>query len=1080
MQTSPDAKNNTASKPSIFGNGTTPAPPPTFGGFGGDNLFSKPASSAPSPSPTKPLFGAKPDEKSTPAIPFTFGAKPAEQSGVASPSIFGATTQTSSATTTPTTAPSLFGASTSQNPFQSGNLFSGAPAATEKPQEEKKPSDSAPKSPFQFTPSASTGPSLFSKSETAPAPAASGGSFGQNPSLGASQPPSTGNIFAPKPPASTEEKAPVANPFGGIFAPKPASESKPEERKQQPAAQPSFGGGLFSPKPSEPAKPTTSTPSFSASTPAAGTANPPSAFQPSTSLFQPPPAAAPRPASQRLETMQPKGLSVDLNKHLQDDVELLNRVRILNESFKREITKLDPSKDDFDLVILYYMRVRDTIGAPTGGEHAPKRKTRDEDGDQGVPAQKKAKPFGEAASSSAPQMNIAPSSITSTSSNLFGASEIAKPSPSKRKVDDEDGSVSEPPSAKRSQGDSTTASIFAQTFSNSKSAESDKEEPFQSPVSSPFKPSTPESKKVAPVSTTPTTSPAKTLFPTPAASNEPSAPTSLFGQPSSASKPASEAPKTDAAPANPFTLKPTENKSAELAAAPSFSMPKFGGGGGTNFFAQFKTQAESHAEKEKAKRKEEDFDSEEEDEAEWERKDAEKQRKKREELEAQSQRRAKFIPGQGFSFDEDGSTNTQDSKKSDETNGVSFASSATSVFDTKSETEEKPSNIFSHLSATPTEVEENDGDVTEEASDNEDEGPGSKAATVSKDDGSNDSEDGDFGKALKKSKAADKPATATETTSESTPAKPAGGSLFGSVQDKEGEATPKNPFGSLFSTPKPQASSSGTPSLFAPITSTSGSTSIFGASTNATGGSLFGASTVGTGSLFGAGQNGVKNDQTWKKDSPIKFASDSSSTSKPDTSSSEAPKPFSTLFGAPPAPKPTSGDSKPSLGFTFGAPSTQTSSIFSSAANSAAASAASTPGTSDAGAGESGDGEAAEALPQVNLARGGAGEENEEVLMETRARGLKMAKEGWDSQGVGFVKILKNRETSRSRVVLRADPSGKVLLNASLMKAIKYTINGTGVLFAVPQPDGSLEQWAIRTKKEDIGRLGSTMEEAKA
>lgn len=777
--------------------------------------------------------------------------------------------------------------------------------------------------------------------------------------------------------------------------------------------------------------------------------------------------------------MQPKGLSVDLNKHLKDDVELLNRVRILNESFKREITKLDPSKDDFDLVILYYMRVRDTIGAPTGGEHAPKRKTWDGDGDQGVPAQKKVKPFGEAASSSVPQMNIAPSSLTSTS-NLFGASETAKPSPSKRKADDEDGGVSEPPSAKRSQGDSTTASIFAQTFSNSKSVDSDKEEPSQSPVSSPFKPSTPESKKVAPVSTTPTTSPAKTLFPGPAVSKEPSAPTSLFGQPSSASKPASEAPKNDATPANPFTLKPTENKSAEPAAAPSFSMPKFSGGSGTNFFAQFKTQAESHAEKEKAKRKEEDFDSEEEDEAEWERKDAEKQRKKREELEAQSQRRAKFIPGQGFSFDEDVSTNTQDSKKSDETNGVSFASSTTSVFDTKSETEEKPSNIFSHLSATPTEVEENDGDVTEEASDNEDEGPGPKAATASKDDGSNDSEDGDFGKALKKSKATDKPASATESTSESTPAKPAGGSLFGSVQDEKNEATPKNPFSSLFSTPKPAASSSGNPSLFAPTTSTSGSTSIFGASKNATGGSLFGTSTAGTGSLFGAGQNGVKNDQTWKKDSPIKFASDSSSTSKPDSTSSETPKPFSTLFGAPPAPKPTAGDSKPSLGFTFGAPSTQTSSIFSSAPNSTATSAASTPGTSDAGAGESGDGEAAEALPQVDLARGGAGEENEEVLMETRARGLKMAKEGWDSQGVGFVKILKNRETSRSRVVLRADPSGKVLLNASLMKDLKYTVNGTGVFFPVPQPDGSLEQWAIRTKKEDIGRLGSTMEEAKA
>lgn len=390
------------------------------------------------------------------------------------------------------------------------------------------------------------------------------------------------------------------------------------------------------------------------------------------------------------------------------------------------------------------------------------------------------------------------------------------------------------------------------------------------------------------------------------------------------------------------------------------------------------------------------------------------------------------------------------------------------------------------MSATPTEVEENDGDDTEEASDNEDEGQEPKAAVVSKEDAS--SEDGDFGKALKKSKTADKPVTGAESTGESTPATPAGGNLFGRVQDKEGDAksgeeTPKNPFASLFSTPKPAASSgTAAPSIFAPTTSTSGSTSIFGASMNATGGGLFGASTPAAGtSLFGASQSGIKpaNDHTWKKDSPIKFASDS----KPDSEKpSEAPKPFSTLFGAPPAAKPsTPGDSKPMLGFTFGAPASQTSSIFSSATTPATTSAASTSGTtSETGAGESGDGDAAEALPQVDLARSRAGEENEDLLMETRARGLKMAKGGWDSQGVGFVRILKNRETSRSRVLLRADPSGNVILNASLMKDIKYTVNGTGVFFAVPQPDGSLEQWAIRTKKEDIGRLASTMEEAKA
>lgn len=1113
MQTSPDAKSSTTSKPSIFGNGNTA--PPKFGAIGGGGLFSSTTAPASGQSPTKPPLS---------------GAKPAEQSAPPSPSFFGATTQTTSTATTSTAAPSnpLAAASpakpSTQNLFQSSNLFSGASSnpfqPTEEKQEEKKSSESSgPKSPFQFTASTTSGPSLFSKSENTP-PATSGGLFGPKPSFGASQPPSTGNIFAPKPLAATEQspsKAPEGHSLGGLFAPKPAPSqpapaSEPEESKQQPPANPF--GSLFAPKPNAPAqekpvesvKPATSAP-FSASTPAAGTAKPPSLFQPSTSLFQPPsstPTAASQTAPkelapQRLETMEPKGLSVDLNKHLKGNVELLSRVRILNESFKREITKLDPAKDDFDLLILYYMRVRETIGAPTGGEHQPKRKSRDEestDAKDGTP-QKKVKPFGDSVglSSPAPQMNLGPSSITSTPSKLFGATET--PKSSKRRADEEaEAFVSESPAAKRSHGDSATASIFAQTFSNSKSGESDKEsektEPPKSPISSPFKPATPESKKEAPESTTPTTSPAKILFPPPAASTS----TPLFGQPASASKPAST-PSSNA-PANPFTLKPTENKDAAPSTASPFQIPKFGSDSGTNFFAQFKSQAAQDAEKEKAKRKEEDFDSEDDDEAEWERKDAEEQRKKREQFASQTQKRAKFVPGKGFVFEDDSSAEAPESRKTEETaplNGPSISSSGASVFDAK-KSPVKSSNIFGHLPATPTEVEENDGDDTEEDEATRAERE-PKAATASADTVADDSEDGDFGKALKKSKAAatpDKAATSAgsfgQSTTSTTPTS-SSGSLFDRVQGKEDEGkgdstAPKNPFASLFSSPKPASSLASTPSVLAPATSSSSSTSIFGS-----GSSLFGSgpATSGTsaGSIFGASQSATKssNDHTWKMNSPIKFATDS--TSKPESGSgapaTEAPKPFSTLFGATPAePKPSTAGSQPSLGFTFGAPSQQTSSVFSSAANSATTSNASTPGaTPESGGNDSGDGEAAEALPQTDLSRGGAGEEDEDVLLETRGRGLKLKpQEGWDSQGVGFVRVLKNRTTSRSRILLRADPSGNVVLNASLMKAIKYTVNGTSVQFTVPKPDGSMEQWAIRVKKEDAERLGSTMEDAKA
>lgn len=1057
MQTSPDAKSAITSKPSIFTNGS-PAPPPAFGG---GNLFST-TNPATGQSPSKPLFGEKSSEQSTPGTP----------------AIFGGSLQPTPPTTTPAAAtPNLFGGASpakpaadapAQNPFQTGNLFGGAPAASST-------DPAASKSPFQFTP-ATSGPSLFSKSESTAAPAASAGLFGAKPALGATQPPSTGSLFAPNTSAANENpaKAPEGNPFGGLFEPKPAG--KPEEQKEQaPPAQSPFSG-LFAPKtadkPSESPKPAGFAPSFSGSTPSGGADKPvglfqpPAGSQPAASTTAAAPANGPHPGtsdpSQRIENLIPKYLPPNLSEHLKEDVILLHRVRVLNHSFQRQIMKLDPMNDDFDLSILYYMRIRETIGAPTGGPRVAKRKARDEE------AKREAEREAEREKNAPSPKKVKPSEETSSAPNntkLFGASEPPKSSTKRRADDDEDDAA---PAAKRTHGVSATANIFAKTFSK-KSSESEN--------GTSFKPATPELKKTAPESTTPTTSPAKNLFGAPSASQESSTKPSLFGQPIPSPEPGLTPTASAAAPAKPFFPKVAENKSGDAAAAPSFGIPKFGGGSTTDFFSQFKSKADTQAEKEKKKRKEEDYDSEEEDEAEWERKDAEKQRQKQEEYVAQTQKRTKFVPGKGFVF-EDGSSSTDESAKKAEQTPATDAS----VFD-KPKSPSKPSNIFGHLSATPSEVEDNDGDDTDEASAAGDE-PEPKDPTTSVESSANDSEDGDFGKALAKSKQAPKPekSMSAESTSgsDTVPATPSsiGRSMFDRADDSskssggDSSASKPNPFGSLFSTPKP-ASPSG-PGLFQPNASTSGSTNIFGSST--AGGASFGSTGGSTGSMFGSPIK-PSNDHTWKKDSPIRFSTDSS---KPDSGSgSESPKPFSTLFGAPPAGSNSnsSGSSQPNLGFSFGAPTQQTSSVFS------APSPATTSGTSatDTGASQPADGEAAEALPQVDLARSNAGEENEDCLMETRARGLKLKpKEGWDSQCVGFVRILKNRDTSRSRILLRAAPSGNVALNTMLMKEIKYTVNGTSVLFPVPQSDGSMEQWAIRVKKEEVDRLGSTMEDAKA
>ncbi|EAW16567.1 RanBP1 domain protein [Aspergillus fischeri NRRL 181] len=1146
MQTSPDPKANAAvSKPAIFGGS---ASQPAFGastGFGspaGGSVFGG-ATPAAQQTPAKPLFGTKPTEQATPTSTPLFGATSQQPTaGATAP-----TPASTSATPTTTTATTLFGtaspakpATPFQNPFQSSNLFSGAPSpsATPKPVEEKgheeKVGEAAPpKAGFQFS-SSTAGGNLFSKSETAaaaPSTTSSAGLF---------QAPATGSLFALKPASAETDKpeTPKANPFSSLFAPKPSTTTQATpEQKPSPAAAPF--GSLFSPKPSTPnegAKPVASTPAVSSAPPPSPSLfapqpsslsttsaeskiqTPSSATTASQGIFkangaapaQPTPSAKPH-AVQFAESLRPSKLPTELSEQQKKDFDLVYSLRMLNECFQREIARLNPSTDDFDAAVLFYMRVREVIGAPTAPMSHKRKATDDESADLEIQSAKKVKPFGTPStniSSPSQMMNIGPSSITRTPSKLFDTNPTTPTTNGKMAEEKAETGVSVSLAENRSDSDSATASIFAQSFSKSKADDSE----TTSAVSP--KPATPETNKPALFSTTPSASPAKSIFSSSTTTKENATSSSIFSQSTSNPGLTSSTSSVSTPAQNLFAPKPTGDGKTEAPAA-----PKFTAGTATNFFAQFKSIADKSAEKEKEKRKAEDFDSEEEDEAEWERKDAEQQRKKREELEAQSKKRAKFVPGKGFVF-EDESSDTTEPKKPAETSTLTASSS---VFEAKRDTAAKANNIFGHLSATPSEVEEdNDADDTEEASaageDADEESKESSVVPASDRDGSRDAEtseadskaisvsgaefsanessdDGDFTRALTKSKQASG----------------GGKSLFDRVQPKrQTDEEPKNPFSSLFS-PSSKFSSSmttpgtstpnpfGSPSTPAPSqgdsAETKPSSSIFKSSVNTSGG-LFTSGLASTGtstpSIFGQSSSKPAGDKTWKPDSPIKFADSTatapSTTSKPDSGptaqSTDSSKPFSALFGAPAAGAKASGSGQSALGFSFGGPSQQSSSFLApSTVTSATGSRASTPGlTSDTGAEESGDGEAAESLPQVDLARSRAGEEDEDIVIETRARALKIKPgAGWESQGVGYLRVLKNRNTSRSRIILRADPSGKVVLNAALLKDIKYTINANSVQFLVPQAEGAPEQWAVRVKgKEEAERLHSAVEKSKA
>ncbi|PYH94752.1 hypothetical protein BO71DRAFT_475457 [Aspergillus ellipticus CBS 707.79] len=998
MQTSPDAKNNAAqSKPSVFG--SAPPSQPAFGGTttsfsspGSTSFFGATASSA-AETPSKPVF----DFKAATSTPTLFGGATPQPASAATPA---ASTPVPAAATTATSSSSIFGTASPakpstpfQNPFQSSNLFQTAPSTAQKPAEEKK---DEPKP-------ADTGPSLFSTGEGA------GSASPAAPSTGLFQTPPAKNLFEPKPAATTEPEKPKAaggNPFGNMFA-KPATPSQPAtEQKSLPGSTP-FQGLFSQPststdaaKSSEVEKPATPgpfsfTPSsaspqasniFSPKPPAPTPATEPvvqaplTSFAPSESPFKvngaKPVPSAPATGNgtpSTFERLQTPKLSDKTDKQPIGDSETLYRLRVLNECFQRQVSKLDPSSDNFDAVLQFYTRVRATLGASVGS----KRKATDDESNGASP--KRVRPFGQSSGKA-----TSPKENSST------------PTSHKRKSIDE-GDNGSP--TKRVNGDSTTASIFAQSFSKSKTSESDDE-----PV--------------------------------------------------------------NAAP----SVKPTGSSAGSAPAA-----PKFGSANGTDFMAQFRAQSAKDAEKEKAKRKAEDFDSDEEDEAEWERRDAEEQRKKQEQFGTKAPKQAKFVPGKGFVFDDEPS----DSVKKPEDTTASLASAGASVFASKSNSTTKSNNIFGHLSATPSEAEDddNDADDTEEAStpDGEPDDSAESSREISN----------------------DEPKTSEKETGSR--------SLFDRVSydddgkpKRQGEEEQKSSMSTFFGSSKFSSSFNSTPTSLTPVSSSDSiqsasaakptTTNIFGATSTTS--NIFGSALSGSGnstpSIFNTNATG---DNTWKPNSPIKFATDSASTSKPDsglaTPVPEAPKPFSNLFGAPPTlTKSSDSKSTPSLGFSFGAPAQSNSSLLAPPVfSSAAASRSSTPGgTSDTGAEESGDGEAAENLPQVDLARGGAGEENEDLVTENRARAMKHTSgAGWESQGVGFLRILKDRTTSRGRILVRADPSGNVILNARLMKEIKYSVAKNSVQFLVPQPEGPPQLWALRVKTStDAESLSKFMEETKS
>lgn len=226
---------------------------------------------------------------------------------------------------------------------------------------------------------------------------------------------------------------------------------------------------------------------------------------------------------------------------------------------------------------------------------------------------------------------------------------------------------------------------------------------------------------------------------------------------------------------------------------------------------------------------------------------------------------------------------------------------------------------------------------------------------------------------------------------------------------------------------------------------------------------------------------GSTGDQTWKPDSPIRFRASTPTTDGtgqvPAVNVQAAtPKPaHSNLFGNT---KPASGNgssifgglstAKPAgVGFSFGAPSAG-SSLFPSAVGSTNTSRATTPGgTTDGDSAVEADPDG-EHHQQINLTAGGPGEEDEEVVHEVRAKAFIYKEGAFRVKGVGPMRVLQHKDTKATRMILRADPNGNIVLNKALISQIYEAKEKTVKFTAATDGGNGFETWLLQVKTVEL------------
>ncbi|KAK9376131.1 uncharacterized protein V1513DRAFT_411905 [Lipomyces chichibuensis] len=266
---------------------------------------------------------------------------------------------------------------------------------------------------------------------------------------------------------------------------------------------------------------------------------------------------------------------------------------------------------------------------------------------------------------------------------------------------------------------------------------------------------------------------------------------------------------------------------------------------------------------------------------------------------------------------------------------------------------------------------------------------------------------------------------------------------------------------------------------------------------------------------------------TWTPDKGIKFgqddkakSSDENSAAKPASSvpavsfnnplgSTSTKSPFisSTLSSSNGSASGNSGFSfggasafKPAVGFSFGSTSpSSTSSKPGPVASLGEASKEGTPGESSGGeAAGAEDGDAAPPEKQIDLsAEKGPGEEEEDVVLEGRTKVFQFKtaveqkaeakdgkkadiQDGFVTIGLGPYRVLTHQKTKKTRILVRADGSGRVILNTGLRKNVEYSATDTSVRILDFIEGGKGVTYLLKVKtKSDAEKLKDILQERK-